>query len=108
MKKNVLIKNILVLIVIVLLAIGSTGCTTIISTTGTAYITISGYYSGYLYEVYVDGSYYGMTSDGSFTITNVPPGTYTFRVEAYYWPYYWDSATVYISPGSNYITLSPY
>jgi len=108
MKKNALIKGILVLLVITLLAIGFTGCGTIIPITGTVYITISGWYSGYPYEVYMDGVYYGITSGGSFTISNVIPGSHYFYVQDDYWWYYWDSATVYIPAGPYYLTLSPY
>jgi len=51
MKKNVLIKGILVLIVISLLAMGFTGCVTVYPTTGTVYIVVSG---TWYYNIYMD------------------------------------------------------
>ena len=82
MKKNVLIKGILLLVVVGLLAIGFTGCGgSIICTTGTVYITTP--YDSYYYDIYIDGSYRGTTnSSGNITLYNIPIGSHTFYAEA--------------------------
>ena len=111
MKKNVLIKGILVLMVIALLAIGFTGCGTIIPTTGTVVIIIAGSYTYYNYNVYLDSWYnkIGVTSWGTFTATNVTPGWHTFYVDDVIWEYYYDYGTVYVTAGqTSYLTLYPY
>jgi len=108
MKKNVLIKGILILLAIVLLAIGFTGCVVITPSTGTVYITIGGWYPYYTYDIYMDSSYQGWTSTASYTITNVTPGWHTFGAYRYWWGWPWDSITKYINAGANYITISPY
>ena len=60
MRKNVLIKGILVLVIIASLSIGFTGCgTTIISTTPT-------YYASYIYIESWDGIYGDIYLDGSW------------------------------------------
>jgi uncharacterized protein YceK len=112
MKKNVLIKGILVLLVIALLTIGFSGCGTIIPpTTGTAIITIAGYYTMYNYDVYLDSWYnqIGATSGGTLMVTGLTPGSHTFYVEDNYYYYYYESGTVYINAGiTSYLTLYPY
>ena len=102
MRKNVLMKGILVLIVIALLSIGFIGC---VSTTGTVYITVDTWDD---YDIYMDGSYQGYTNwSAYFTIYNVPVGYHTFAAYGYYYGYY-DSAYRYISYGANYVTLYPW
>ena len=111
MKKSVLTKGILVLVVIALLAIGLTGCGTIIPTTGTVVITIGGYYTYYNYDVYLDSWYnqIGITSGGTFIATLITPGLHTFYVEDTYYNYYWESDSVWVTAGqTSYLTLYPY
>ena len=83
MKKNVLRKDILVLLVITLLAIGLTGCTIITPpscTTGTVYISID---DSYWYDIYIDGEYWDTTNYyGEITLYGVPTGYHTFYVES--------------------------
>jgi hypothetical protein len=113
MKKNILIKGILVLIVITLLTVGFTGCypTPIFPTTGTVIITIAGSYTYYNYNIYLDSWSYqiGVTSGGMFTATNISPGWHTFYADDTVWLWYWDSYTVYVTAGqTSYITLYPW
>ena len=110
MKKNVLIKSILVLIVITFLLLGFTGClsaTPTVPTTGTVYITITGFWSGGTHDIYMDGYYLGTTSTASYVIPNVTPGTHVFEEGQNIPGSTYDSETVYINVGSNYISLSP-
>ena len=101
MRKNVLIKGILVLVIIALLAIGFTGCGTVIPTTGTVYVYTDSYddYSIYMDSVYQGYSYY---SSSYFVIYNVPVGYHTFS--AYGW-WYDGIKTQYIYSGANYVTI---
>ena len=104
MKKNVLMKGILVLIVIALLTIGFTGCAPTYPTTGTVYLTVNSWDD---YDIYMDGVYQGYTDwSAYFTIYNVPVGYHTFSASGYYYGYY-DLVYRYISYGSNYVTLYP-
>jgi len=107
-KKRIL-KGILVLIVIALLAMGFTGCgTTIIATTptypttGTVYVYTDSYddYNIYMDNVYQGYSYY---TSSYFVIYNVPIGYHTFTASGYW--YYGSSGSVYITSGSNYVTI---
>jgi hypothetical protein len=110
MKKNVLTKGILVLVVITVLLLGLTRCLSITPpspTTGTVYITITGFWSSSTHDIYMDGYYLGTTSTASYTIPNVTPGSHTFEVGQNVPGTVWDSETVYINVGSNYVTLSP-
>jgi len=108
MKKNILIKGILVLIAIALLTMGFTGCA---PTTGTVVIIIAGSYTFYNYNVYL-GSWInqiGITSGGIFTATGITPGSHTFYVDDTIWNWYWDSGTVYVTAGqTSYLTLYPW
>ena len=111
MKKNVLIKGILVLIVITLLTMGFTGCTPSIPTTGTVVITIQGSYTFYNYNIYLDSGIYpiGTTWGGTFTATNITPGWHTFYAYDSSWSWYWDSGTVYVTAGqTSYLALYPW
>jgi hypothetical protein len=111
MKKNVLTKNFLVLVVITVLLLGLTGCLSITPpatpTTGTVYITITGFWSSGTHDIYMDGFYAGTTSTASYMIPSVTPGLHTFEVGQNVPGSVWDSETIYISAGSNYVTLSP-
>jgi len=118
MKKNVLIKGILVLTVIALLTMGFTGCGIVISTPGTVVIYIAGSYTGYNYNIYRGGSatsltpygsYLGTTSGGTFIATNITPGYHTFKAVDSFWNYYWDADSVYVTAGgTSYLTLYPW
>ncbi len=110
MKKNVLTKSILVLVVITVLLLGLTGCLSVTPptpTTGTVYITITGFWSGGTHDIYMDGFYLGTTSTASYVIPNVTPGTHIFEEGQNIPGSTYDSGTVYINVGSNYISLSP-
>jgi len=113
MKKNVLIKGILLLILLALLTVGFTGCTggIIFPTTGTVVIYIAGSYTYYNYNVYLDSwsNKIGVTYGGSLTVTGVPPGSHTFYVDDTVWEYYYDSDSVYVTAGgTSYLTLYPW
>ena len=110
MKKNILIKSILVLVVITFLLLGLTGCLSVTPptpTTGTVYITITGFWSSGTHDIYMDGYYLGTTSTASYMIPNVTPGLHTFEAGQNVPGTVWDSETVNINPGSNYVTLYP-
>jgi len=110
MKKNVLIKGILLLVIVGLLAIGFTGCGGggYIPTTGTVYISIAN--DDYWYDIYIDGIWQKETNaSGNLTIINVPIGNHLFEAYDYYYDWYgykWQ----YIYPGTNYVAIyaSPY
>ena len=118
MKKNILTRGILLLILVALLAIGFTGCGSVYPTTGTVVIYISGSYTGYNYNIYLDGSvtsftpygsYLGTTWGGTFTATNITPGYHTFKAVDSAWNWYWDADSVYVTAGgTSYVYLSPW
>ena len=113
MKKNALIKGILILLAIALLTIGFTGCAPIYiyPTTGTVVITIQGSYTYYNYNIYLDSWYnkIGITSGGTFTATGITPGSHTFYVDDTIWNYYYNYDTVWVIAGQTiYLTLYPY
>jgi len=101
MKKNVLIKGILVLVVLALLTMGFTGCGSIYLT-GTVYVYTDSWDD---YSIYMDGVYQGYSyySSSYFPIYNVPVGYHTFSADGWY---YDGSSTRYISSGSNYVTIT--
>ena len=103
MKKNVLIKGILVLLIIALLVVGLTGCGAIYPTMGTIYITVNTWDD---YCIYMDGNHMGDTGSGSFTIYNVSIGPHTFVADGWY--YYYGYTTQYIYPGNNSVTIYTY
>ena len=107
MKKNVLIKGILVLIAIALLTMGFTGCGTIIVTTGTVYIYVAT--GGWATDIYMDYiQKFNNIYTGTFTLTNVPIGTHFFEaIDDWGWTWGYDSVTQYISAGVNYVYLYP-
>lgn len=96
MRKNVLIKGILVLVVLTVLTLGFAGCgTTIISTTPTYYVSyiyidsLDGIYG----DVYLDGSWIGYLSPWSYvTAYNVSYGSHT--VSVYPLGYLWSNYTL--------------
>jgi len=108
MKKNILIKGILVLVVVALLAIGFTGCypTPIPPTTGTVYLVVGGYYWYNLYMDYV-GKYWSV-APGTYVLYNVPIGNHFFEVyDIDGWTWGYDAVTQYITAGVNYVYLYP-
>jgi len=106
MKKNVLIKGILVLVIIALLTIGFAGCGIIFSTTGTVYITVD---TRDDYDIYLDGVYQGYTNWSSYyTLYNVPIGYHTFEALGYYHGYYGIVTNRYIYSGANNVTIITY
>jgi len=108
-KKNRIMKGILLLIILALLIVGFTGCGGVIITTpatGTVYITIDTWDD---YSLYVDGIYQGYITNGYFTLTNVPAGYHTFEAYGYYFGRYGIVPNKYIYPGvTNYVTITTY
>jgi uncharacterized protein YceK len=106
MKKNVLIKGILVLLIITLLAIGFTGCGTVYPTTGTVYMLVTG---TYWYDLYMDYSgKYWTVLPGTYILDNVPIGNHFFEaidIDGAWWGY--DGFYQYITAGVNYVYLYP-
>lgn len=110
MRKNVLIKGILVLVIIAFLTIGFTGCgTTIITTiptTGTVYLVVSGWWWYNLYMDYTQKSW--SVPSGTYVLYNVPIGSHYFEAidtAGSWWGYY--GVTQYITAGVNYVYLYP-
>ena len=106
MKKNVLIKGILVLAVIAFLSLAFTGCYTPPPTTGTVYLVVSGWW---FYNLYMDYNqkYWGVTS-GTYVLNNVPIGSHYFEAidtAGSWWGYH--GVTQYITAGVNYVYLYP-
>jgi hypothetical protein len=113
MKKNALIKGILALLVITLLAVGFSGCGTIIPPlTGTVDITVTSamilgkiIIMDYTYDINMDGSYIGTTnSSWNLTIVNVPVGWHTFEAFSNFGPGH-GSTGHNISSGINQVTI---
>jgi len=106
MKKNILIKGILVLIVIALLPLAFTGCYTPPPTTGTVYIVVTG---GWVYDIYMDyNQKFWAATPGTYTLFNVPIGTHFFEaIDTWGWTWGYDSVTQYITAGVNYVYLNP-
>ena len=106
MKKNTIMKGVLLLIVLAVLTLGFGGCgaTIIIPTTGTVYVTVD---SWDYYYIYMDGSYKGSSyySSSYVPIYNVPVGYHTFEASGYW---YYGSKYQYISSGINYVTIYTY
>jgi len=110
MKKNVLIKGILLLIVVALLAIGFTGCISTYPpypTTGTVYLVVSG---SYYYDLYMDyNQYFNDKIQGTYVINNVSIGNHFFEAVDYWgWTFGYDGFYKYITAGANYVYLYPY
>ena len=105
MKKNVLLKGILILIVIALFAIGFTGCGTIIPICTTATVNITTPNDSYQYWIYIDGNYWGITNwGGNMTLYGVPTGYHTFYALSTDWA--WDgTAYVTIVCGVNNVAI---
>lgn len=106
MKKNILIKGILILMVIALLTIGFTGCSLIIFTTGTVYITVTG---DWWYDLYMDHQKkYSKVIEGTYILYNVPTGNRFFEaIDTAGLELGYDSVTQYIYFGVNNVYLNP-
>lgn len=111
MKNNRLLIGFLLLLVFAFFFLGLTGCVSITPSpnpnTGTVNITISGLWSSNTYDIYMDGIYRGTTSTASFTINNVAPGMHTFEAGQNIPGEFYDSKTVNINVGTNFVTLTP-
>ncbi|MGB2783711.1 MAG: hypothetical protein WBC45_07205 [Atribacterota bacterium] len=107
MKKNVLIKGILLLVVIALLTMGLTGCGVVIATTGTVYIYVNT--GGWATDIFMDyNQKFNNIYTGTYTLYNVPIGNHFFEaIDDWGWTWGYDSATLYISAGVNYVYLYP-
>ena len=109
MKKNILIKSILVLVAIAIFALVFVGCAstpTPTPTTGTVIISIAN--DTYYYNIYIDGVWWGETNwSGELTLYNVPTGYHTFYAVAIDFLY---NGYVYqtIYTGTNYVTFWVY
>jgi hypothetical protein len=111
MKKNIIMKGILLLIILTILSIIFAGCSPIIiiptPTTGTVYISIAN--DSYWYDIYVDGVFQGQTDGaGNYTLTNVPIGNHSFEAYDTSWWNYYGSKWQYIHSGSNTVTIWVY
>ena len=107
MKKNVLIKGILLLIVLTVLSMGFTGCGVVISTTGTVYVTIVN--DNYWYNIYIDGNWQELTNGlGNLTIYNVPIGNHLFEAYDTSWWNLYGYKWQYIHAGTNNVTIYAY
>ena len=112
MKKNRIMKGILLLIVLALLTIGFTGCGGggIITTTGTVTIILTGSYE---YHLYMDGNLLFEEDDpveaGHGSIYYVPAGNHFFEAFDTWGAYFgYDCVTQYIFAGiTNYVYLNP-
>ena len=102
MKKNVLIKGILVLVAIAVFAIVFVGCLEIY----TVNIVVTGLS---FYNIKMDGiMQYTVVSQGTYAICNSTYGNHFFEAIHYLgpgWGYY--SVTQYIIPGVNTVNLYP-
>ncbi len=104
MKKNVLIKGILVLVVIAVFALTLVGCD---GFTGTVYLVVSGS-SWKTYNLYMDSiqQYLGV-SPGTYVISNVPIGNHFFEAYEVWGVWGYDSVNQNIHIGPNYVYLYP-
>ena len=110
MKKNILLKGILVLIVIALLTMGFSGCGAVIPICTTATVNITTPNDSYEYWIYIDGNswtgtYVGTTDWwGNITLYNVPVGFHTFYALSSDWA--WDGyANATINCGVNNVAI---
>ena len=110
MKKNVVLKSLLVLLVISLMVMGFTGCGGVIPPTGTVHIIVSGTYYYDYYDVFIDSiqEFSAVEVPGTGVLDGIPIGTHFFEViniNGLAWGY--DSVTQYIHSGVNYVYLNP-
>ena len=107
MKKNRIMKAILLLIVLAVLTVGFTGCGGTFTTTGTVYIVVYGWDYYNLYMDYAQQSW--AVTSGTYVLYNVPIGSHFFEAEdTWGWSWGYDYVTQYIYSGVNYVYLYPY
>jgi len=103
MKKNVLIKGILVLVVIAVFALQLVGCCIL---AGPVYIVVSG---GWVYHLWMDSvqEFWGV-SPGTYVLDDVCIGYHFFEaIDTWGASWGYDSVTQYITYGVNYVYLNP-
>ena len=108
MKKNILIKGILLLVVVALLAIGFSGCYPAPPICMTATVNITTPLDSWTYWIYIDDVFWGTTNTiGNMTLYNVPTGYHKFYALSNDWLY---EGTVYatILCGTNYVAINTY
>ena len=107
MKKNTILKCLLLLIVISVMIMGFTGCGAVIPipTTGTVYIYVDA--GGWATDIYMDYiQKFNNIYTGTYTLYNVPIGTHFFEaIDDWGWTWGYDSVTQYITAGANYVYL---
>jgi len=103
MKKNVLIKGILVLVVIAVFALQLVGC---IPCGETVNIVVSG---GWNYDLFMDyAQKFSGVVPGTYVLCGVLIGNHFFEAIDTWGPSWgYDSVTQYITPGVNYVYLNP-
>lgn len=110
MKKNSIVKGILLLMVLAVLTVGFSGCGVVVNpvpTTGTVHVIVSGTYS---YDIYMDyiQKYWAVNGPGSGVLYNVQIGNHFFEaIDTWGWTWGYDSTTQYIHTGVNYVYLNP-
>jgi len=104
-KKNRIIKGILLLIVLAVLSMGFTGCGALL--TGTVYVYVSA--GGWAHDIYMDYvQQFNNIYTGTYVLYNVPIGNHFFEaIDDWGWSYGYDSVTQYIHAGNNYVYLYP-
>ena len=108
MRKNIVLKGLLLLTVMSVLAIAFTGCGAVVPivTTGTVYIYVTG---GWFYDLAMDNvvKFWGV-APGTYVLYNVPIGNHYFDATDTWGPGWgYDGYTQYITAGNNYIYLYP-
>jgi hypothetical protein len=103
MKKNVLIKGILVLVIIAVFALQLVGC---IPCGGTVNIVVAG---GWYYDLFMDyAQKFSGVAPGTYVLCDVPTGNHFFEaIDTWGSSWGYDSVTQYINYGVNYVYLYP-
>ena len=108
MKKNVLLRALLVLAVFSLLTVGFTGCVPAPPTCTTATVNITTPLDSWWYDIYIDGIYWGTTNSvGNMTLYNVPIGYHNFYAISTD-GLYWGNAYPTIVCGINNVAINTY
>ena len=95
------------ILALVIIGIGLTGCLVPdITVTGTAKLIVSG---DYYYDIKMDGyTYFFDRLPGTYTLTDILVGNHKFEaIDVDGASFGYDSKTVYITAGTNYIYLYP-
>ena len=106
MKKNLVLKNFLVLLVISLMITGITGCTPE-TKLGTVYLALNGICT---YDLFMDSNkIFSEVGTGYYTLNNVSIGNHVFEAidTCEGSPHGSDSVTAYINEGDNWVNLNP-